>query len=420
VSNGEISRRSLLAASFAPAGVPSSKASASPRLAAIVTEFRKHSHAQNIVDRFIEGYGWEGQHRRPTCRIVSLYVDQRMRNHLSRERAARVPDLRLYPTIEEALTLGTDKLSVDGVLLIGEHGDYPVNQRGQTLYPRYEFFRRIVELFDRSGRAVPVFNDKHLSWKWEWAQEMVRTSRNLGFPLMAGSSLPVTQRIPAVDLPWGAQVREAVTIGPGGVDSYDFHALEAMQSLLERRRGGETGVESIQALRGERVWSAMAANEWDPELVSACLCRSMMLEPGRQGFNHLYPQPEVMRQLVKDPVAYRLRYRDGVRATMLLLDPLVGDITVAVRLKDREEPLSTQMYLGAGHEMQPNFFNPLVRNIERLIEERKSPTPIERTLLTTGLVAAGVESLFRGGEVIATPHLAIRYQGSRRSGFYAS
>ena len=173
--------------------------------------------------------------------VVALYVDQKPRGDLSQERAARHPGLTVYPTIAEALTRGTGKLAVDGVLLIGEHGNYPRNARGQTLYPRYEFFQQIVEVFRRSGRCVPVFNDKHLSWRWDWAREMVDTARQMGFPLMAGSSLPVTWRIPSIDLPWGAEVREAVCVGYGGVDSYDIHGLEALQCMIERRRGGESG-----------------------------------------------------------------------------------------------------------------------------------------------------------------------------------
>ena len=157
-----------------------------PRIAAIVTEYRHKSHAQGIVDRFLDGYGWEGQHYRPSVEIVSLYVDQRPAGDLSRERAQRHPGLKVYPTIAKALTRGGDRLAVDGVLIIGEHGKYPRNEKGQTLYPRYEFFQQTVEVFRRSGRSVPVFNDKHLSWNWEWAKSMVETARAMGFPFMAG------------------------------------------------------------------------------------------------------------------------------------------------------------------------------------------------------------------------------------------
>lgn len=393
-----------------------------PRIAAAVTEYRTHSHAQNIVDRFLEGFGWETRHHRPDVDVVSLCVDQQPAGDLSRERTMRHQQLKIYPTIAEALTLGGDRLAVDGVLLIGEHGNYPRNERGQTLYPRYEFFRQIVEVFERSGRSVPVFNDKHLSWNWDWAKEMVGVSRSLGFPLMAGSSLPVTWRMPASEMPWEAEIEEVFCIGPGKPDSYDFHLLEAVQCLAERRRGGETGVRRIQGLRGDKVWEAMRAGSWqaggwDPALLEACLCRSILLMPARETFCHIYPEAGEIPRLVADPVAYRYEYADGLKATVFLADGLVGDITFAARLKGHDEPFSLAFYLGAGHEQQPNFFNPLVRHIEQMFLTGRVPYPIERTLLTTGLTAAGVESTWRGGGWLDTPHLALEYRVAPESTF---
>ncbi|MBM3815313.1 MAG: hypothetical protein FJW20_27185, partial [Acidimicrobiia bacterium] len=159
----------MLGASFAAAGPGAARR---PKIAAVVTEYRKFSHAQHILDRFLEGYGWDTLHHRPAMDLVSLYVDQTPASDLSRERAARFPAMKIYRTIAEALTLGGGSLAVDGVILIGEHGNYPVNGKGQKLYPRYEFFQEIVKVFRASGRSVPVFNDKHLSWRWEWAREM--------------------------------------------------------------------------------------------------------------------------------------------------------------------------------------------------------------------------------------------------------
>src|ERR1041384_841690 len=156
---------------------------ARPKLAAITTTYFKYSHAQHIVDRFIEGYGWNGTHHRPAMDIVSLYVNQVGNNDFSRERLARHPDIKPCTTIADALTLGGSKLAVDGVVLVGEHGNYQRNEKGQTKYPRYEFFQKIVEVFRASGRSVPVFNDKHLSWNWDWAKEMYDTAHALKFPL---------------------------------------------------------------------------------------------------------------------------------------------------------------------------------------------------------------------------------------------
>ena len=146
---------------------------------------------------------------------------------------------------------------MDGVVLVGEHGNYPRNEKGQTKYPRYEFFQQIVKVFRASGRSVPVFNDKHLSWNWEWAKEMYDTSRNWNSRSWPARSLPVTWRTPSVEMPLGRAVREALCVCYGGVDSYDFHGLETIQCMVERRRGGETGVKWVQAYRGDKFWEAL-------------------------------------------------------------------------------------------------------------------------------------------------------------------
>ncbi|MCC7174612.1 MAG: hypothetical protein IT159_05400 [Bryobacterales bacterium] len=391
-----------------------------PRIAALVTEYRKYSHGQHIVDRFLEGYGWNGTHHHPPMDLVSLYVDQHPDGDLTPDRAARFPSMKVYPTIAEALTLGGSQLAVDGVMLVGEHGRYPRNEKGQTQYPRYEFFREVIKVYESSGRAVPLFNDKHLSWNWEWAREMYDTARRMKFPFMAGSSLPVTWRTPSLEMPDGVRVREAMCVCYGGVDSYDFHGLETIQCMVERRAGGESGVEWVQAYRGENFWKAHQEGVWPADLFEAALCRSHTLTPAREGFNHVFPSVDDLRRLVKNPVAYRYKHADGLMCTMLLMSGLVRDFNFSARLEGRKEVFSTQMYLPMpdGRTTLANFFSPLVYNAERMYLSGKPTYPVERTLLTTGLTAAGVESLFRKQERYDTPHLAIRYRPARESTFW--
>jgi hypothetical protein len=287
------------------------------KLAAVVTVYRKYSHAQHIVDRFLDGYGWEGEYHRPPFDLVGLYVDQVGADDLSRERAKRHPSMTIYPTIEEALTLGTGKLAVDGVVFVGEHGTYPKTEKGQVQYPRYQFFRQIVDVYRKSGRVVPLFSDKHLSWNWTWAREMYDTARSMDFPFMAGSSLPVTWRIPKFEMPLGAKVREALCVCYGGVDSYDFHGLESIQCMVERRAGGESGVKWLQAYRGDVFWKALADGVWSRDLMQAALCRSHTLTSPREGFNDMMPNVEQMRGIVKAPVAYTYEHNDGLRASLV-------------------------------------------------------------------------------------------------------
>jgi hypothetical protein len=179
----------------------------------------------------------------------------------------RHPTMKIYPTIAEALTLGTSKLAVDGVVVVGEHGTYPLTETGIMKHPHFEFFEQITKVFRDSGRSVPYFNDKELSWKWEWCEAD-------GRHLAPGAGLSTPGRVkPGGDLEssvggvsLGATVHEAVSIGYGGMGSYDFHGLETIQCMVERRKGGETGVEWLQTYRGEGFWTAYQHGVWSQAL----------------------------------------------------------------------------------------------------------------------------------------------------------
>jgi hypothetical protein len=391
------------------------------KLAVVTTLWNYHSHAWHMAERFLVGYPLRGRWHRPDFEVISAYVDQTPSDDLSRGRAKEFGFV-IYPTIAEALRAGGKTLAVDAVLVIGEHGDYPLNEIGQKQYPRYPFFKQVVQVFREDGRVLPVFSDKHLSWKWEWAKEMVDTAHAMNFPFMAGSSLPVTWRMPSIDMSYGADVEEVMCIAFGGTDIYDFHALETIQCMAERRRGGETGVAAMHALRGAAVWKALSAGSWrdggwDPELFAACLSRSHTLaQPAT--FSDRYPTDSQIREWVKDPVAYRFEYADGLKATMLLMNGLVQDFTFAARLKGQAEPLSTLFQLPPN----PNvvYSAALMSKAEEMFLSGKPPYPVERTLLTSGLVAAGLRSLADGQKRIATPHLLVRYQPPRESTFWQS
>jgi hypothetical protein len=393
------------------------------RLAVVGTEYRKYSHLQNILDRFLEGYGWGGTYRHPPMDVVSLYVDQRVPNDISQARLDRYSMMKMYPTIAEALTLGTGILAVDGVVVVGEHGQYPPSPDGIPMHPHWEFFEQITRVFRDSGRAVPYFNDKELSWKWEWCKEMVDTSRELGFPLQGGSSLAVCYRVPSVEFPLGATVHEALAIGYGGVASYDFHVLEAIQCMVERRKGGETGVEWLQTYRGDEFWKACEEGVWSHALVKAALSRSANMAPGSPTFTYMFPTMEQMRALVRHPIAYHYQHRDGLRCTMLLMEGLVKDFTFAAQIAGQSKPFSTLMYLAdvGPYFTVPSHFSPLVHEAELMFLTGNAQYPIERTLLTSGLLIAGVDSALQGGQRLQTPNLAaVNYQPRTKSTFWRS
>lgn len=389
-----------------------------PKVAFLGTEVRTHSHAQHFLDRHTVGYTWNGGWQEPRVDVVSVFIDQFPENDLARGRIQK-HQLKQFPTIEEALTLGGEKLAVDGVIIIGEHGDYPTNEKGQKRYPRYEWFKKVVRVFEDSGRSVPVFNDKHLSTVWDECVEMVDDSRRLDFAFLAGSSLPVTRRMPAIDMPWNAPLKESVCVAYGGVDSYDIHALETAQCMSERRAGGESGVRQIHALRGENLWNRLSKDDCDVtrQLIVSALTRSHNL-PVETGFPAAPVSMEWLQKTMPNSTAYVIEHIDGLRTTMLLTG--IQDFNYAGMLDDGSI-VSCQMYLPmpTHGSTTADFFNPLAHHVETTIIEGKTPYPVERTLLTSGMVIGGVDSLFAGEKPLKTPHLDVSYLASKQSTFWS-
>lgn len=383
------------------------------RIAVIATVYRYLSHAQHIGDRFLVGYPRDGIWHKPDMRVVSLYVDQKPEGDQSAARAKEF-GFEVYPTIARTLRCGGDKLAVDAVLVIGEHGQYARNEKGQVLYPRHEFVKQCVDVFEEDGVAVPVYNDKHLSYGFDKAKWMVDASRRLKFPMLAGSSLPVTWRLPDLELPLNCEIESALMVGYGGADVMDFHGLEALQCMVERRRGGENGVSAVQMVEGDAVWKAGEAGRYSRELLVSALSRSdtpqgQTLADGRT--QDLVAKGELPR-LVKNPAAYFIEYRDGLKATLLMLNGAVKDFTFAARLKGGSIQ-STQFFLSP--EPNVTYSECLARKIEELFETGRAPYPVERTLLVSGVLESCLTSRLEGQKRLQTPHLTVRYRAPQHS-----
>ena len=359
------------------------------KIAAVITEYRPLSHADVIVTKFMKGFPTDDGLIQSRVNVVSMYVDQFAENELSRTLAAE-HGVQIYPSIVKALTLGGEKLAVDGVLLIGEHGDYAWNEKDQNLYPRKYFMEQICGVFARSGRSVPIFCDKHLSYNWHDAKWMVDRAAQLEAPFMAGSSLPLTYRNPWLEHELGAPIQEAIAIGYSGLDVYGFHTLE---SMIERRLGGETGVAAVTCLEGDAVWDTATIGLWSYKLASAA-CDAIENKPAGS-----------MEEHCKHPALFLLEYRDGVRGAILMLNSYVTDFAYACRV--RNEIYSTEFYL-LNRPPHPHF-SYLSLNIEEMFVTGEPTHPVERTLLTTGVLEAALESRYRGYARLETPHLDIAY-----------
>ncbi|MCL4401767.1 MAG: hypothetical protein M1436_03755 [Acidobacteria bacterium] len=392
-------RREFLAAGAA-ALAPAPKKT----VAAIVTVYRPRSHADVICGRILEGYFPDNRRVAPRTRIVSMYVAQTPANDMSRGLAGK-HGFKIYPSIKEALTLGGPKLAVDAVLFVGEHGEYPWNDRGQHLYPRYEMFQEIMDVVRSSGRRVPVYCDKHFSYSWEKAKRMYDQAREFKLPLMAGSSIPVTVRTPELEFPLGAPVEHAVAVGYGDTDAYGFHILETLQCMVERRRGAETGIAAVHMLEGEAVWKWRAGEgAWSAPLAQAACATSPRTKTGRMEAN------------CGKPVLFALEYRDGFRAACYILNGHTEGFLFAGRAQGRV--LASCFGIPQGGRDLPHF-DGLVHCIEELFVTGKPLYPVERTLLTTGALAFLFESRVRKQRV-ATPELSIAYRAPRNCYFERS
>ena len=376
-------------------------------MAAVITEYRKYSHADVIIGKILEGWLHDGGPG-PDLELVSMYVDQFPAKELSRG-LAKKHGFRITKTIDEAVTLGQNKIPVAGVLSIGEHGNYPYTpDTKQHMYPRRRFFDEIVAAMRRCDQFVPLFNDKHLGYRWQDAKHMVDTAQRYRIPFMAGSSLPVTWRYPPRELPIASQIEQALVVGHYSVESYLFHAVEALQCMVERRRGGETGVAAVTAMRGQKIWDAEKRGDWSRRLLKAAL---LALDASTEKLEEQIRQPGT--------VFFLIEYRDGLKATAAMIPNAVGpmppqfscQLAVACRLRQQTDPFACWLKTPG---IPFRHFGELLRGIEQMLHTREPVYPVERTLLTTGILDRMMHSMVpRQGARLASPELAISYQPTR-------
>lgn len=367
------------------------------RIAAILTVYRPLSHADVIVTKFLQGFPTDQGLIPARTDIVSLYVDQFPETDMGR-RISEEHGVPIYGSIVEALTLGGKELAVDGVLLIGEHGDYAWNEKEQQLYPRKYFMEQICGVMATSKRSVPVFNDKHLSYNWHDARWMYDRARQLGAPFMAGSSAVVGWRSPWLEFEKETPMREAVAVGFSGLDIYGFHTLEVLQCMVERRQGGETGVAAVTCLEGPAVWEAAERGLYSRSLLEAA-CAPIPDKPEGAIESHC-----------ENPAVFLVEYRDGFRASMFLLNGYIRTFGFAAEVEG--EVRSTEVHLQDGPPH--GHFSYLSLNVEEMFVTGIPSYPVERTLLTTGVLEAALDSRYRGHVRLETPYLDVAYESYDR------
>ena len=379
-----------------------------PRIACLVSYWgATSSHADWIISKLIDGYWWQGAYTPSRVDVVSIYIHQHDTSLLG-QKVAKAKNIPVFKTVAEALTLGGDELAVDGVVIVGEHGNYPTDLKGRWLLPRWWIYNQMIGVFEQSKRSVPVFNDKHLSYSWDESKWMFDKSRELNFPLTGGSNVPVYYRKPEIELDIDTPIKNSISVGGTSYEGVIFHTIDVLQSFVERRKGGETGVKAVQSIRGPETWKWVERNPWAGKLL-ASVEKSFELNPG-------YFQEDDQAHLCI------VEYNDGTNAAAIS-DRGVG-WTYAGEIEGQNEATVISTLDGFHRPFgQYHASNSLPHWITEMMVTKKEPFNAERLLLSSGITNHYMQSNWENGRFspvgrrIETPYMNMSYRSTRGAQF---
>ena len=370
-----------------------------PRIACLVTFWgAPGSHADWIITKLLDGYWWQGGHTPSRVDVVSVYIHQFDTSELG-QKVCKSKDIPIFKTVGEAVTLGGKELAVDGVVIVGEHGNYPTDLKGHWLLPRWWIYQQVINVFEESKRSVPVFNDKHLSYNWDDSKWMFDKSRELSFPLTGGSSIPYYFRKPEIELAIDTPINNSIVVGGASDEGAIFHCIDVLQAFVDRREGGETGVKSVQSIQGPETWKWLERNPWAGRLLDS-VAKSFDLKPG-------YFQENAQAKVCI------VEYHDRTKAAVIS-GRSVG-WTYACELEGQKEPTIISMLGWPGPYSQYHASNAQPHWITEMMVTRKEPYNAERLLLSTGIVNHYMESNWENGRYspvgrrIETPFMNMTY-----------
>jgi hypothetical protein len=399
-----------------PASAAPQTAQKRPRIACLVSYWGlPTSHADWIVNKLLDGYWWKGAHTPSQVDVVSVYINQ-LDTSLLGQKVCKAKNIPIFKTVGEAVTLGGNELAVDGVVIVCEHGNYPTDLKGHWLLPRWWIYQQVIHVFEQSKRSVPIFNDKHLSYNWDDAKWMFDKSRELDFPLTGGSSIPIYYRKPEIDFAPDTPLKNGLVIGDMADEGASFHCIDVLQSFMDRRKGGETGVKSVQSIRGPEVWKWVEANSWANNLMEAVrkdfdLPQGYFQQAGQQ-----VTRPGAKSRGPRQPNVCIVEYNDGTKAASISGHGVGW--TFAGEIEGQKDPTIISMLDWPGPVSQYHAANAHEHWLIEMMLTRKEPFNAERLLVATGIVNHYMDSNWQDGRysavgrVVETPYMDMKYQST--------
>ena len=392
-----------------PAGAARQAGQRRPRIACLVSYWGlPTSHADWIVNKLLDGYWWKGAYTASQVDVVSVYINQ-LDTSLLGQKVCKAKNIPIFKTVGEAVTLGGKELAVDGVVIVCEHGNYPTDLKGHWLLPRWWIYQQVIRVFEQSQRSVPIFNDKHLSYNWDDAKWMFDKSRELNFPLTGGSSIPVYYRTPEIDLAPDTPLKNGLVIGDMADEGAAFHCIDVLQSFMDRRKGGETGVKSVQSIRGPEAWTWVETNPWAHNLLAA-VRKHFDLPAGhfQQGVQTNQRRGQSNLCIVK--------YNDGTEAASISGSDVGW--TFAGDIEGQKDPTIISMLGFPGPISQFHAGNAHEHWLIEMMLTGKEPFNAERLLVSTGIVNYYMDSNWQDGcysavgRVVETPYIDMKYHST--------
>lgn len=356
----------------------------------LLEEFALQTAGQQLLDRLLMGYPRDGEFQQPTKRRVTACLTDRKPNAELERRAKDFGLARAEHSIE-ALA------KADAVVVVPVQSE-PTDRE-----------HLIATALQGAPNDCPVFVYGPLGSGLDAAQRHVDLAASRGLPLLAGTELPVTWRLPPVDVKPGTPLTDALVVVQGGSPRAELDALECLLPVIERRAGGETGVRRVQRLEGDALWKAGERKRWSWALLAAALSRSDSPQGDavKDGRTQDLVGLGLVRQLARHPHGWLVEHRGGLRSALLVLDGVVADYNFAVMTASREI-ISAQILRPPAPAQQA--FSNLAAVVEDFFRTGKPLWSAGRSMLEAGLLDAFARLQTQGKSETKTPDLAIRYQ----------